>query len=63
VEYKTYKENELKVEVAVFDLREPNMLKRLQEENAGWKKAAHVETLDENHVVLVIHPGGALEVR
>jgi hypothetical protein len=48
--------------ISLFDLRCPSSKQRLQRELAGWHGFAHVERLVAGSVVLIMRPGGALEL-
>ena len=45
--------------VVLFDLRLPGTTERLHRERAAWREHSDIETLDENHFVLIVRPGGA----
>ena len=45
--------------VVLFDLRLPGTTDRLARERAAWHAQSDIEALDENHVVLLVWPGGA----
>jgi hypothetical protein len=48
--------------IAFFDLRYPGAEQRLRRELAGWRGLAHAERLVAGRAVLVMRPGGALEL-
>jgi hypothetical protein len=48
--------------ITLFDLRCPDSEQRLRQELAGWRGFAHAERLVAGRVVLVMRPGGALEL-
>ena len=48
--------------LALFDFRCPGAKQRLQRELTGWHGFAHAESLVAGRVVLVMRPGGALEL-
>jgi hypothetical protein len=48
--------------ITFFDLRCPDTKQRLRQELAGWNGFAHAERLVAGRVVLVMRPGGALEL-
>ena len=43
----------------IFDIRCPEAAERLHRERAAWQEHADIEALDEDHLVLIIKPGGA----
>ena len=45
--------------VVLFDLRLPGTAERLHRERAAWQEHSEVETLDQDHFVLIVRPGGA----
>ena len=45
--------------IVVFDLRLPGIDDRLDRKRAAWHAQCDIEALDENHVVLLVRPGGA----
>lgn len=47
-------------ELVLFDMRGSSALFSLGEQSRGWGKSASIETIDENHSVLVVRTGGAL---
>ncbi len=47
--------------VIAFDLREPDGPAELRRLRAALRNHADVETLDEDHLVLVVRPGWVLE--
>jgi len=46
----------------VFDCRGPGAKNRLHRERRAWGAAATVENLGHGQAVLVVRPGGALEL-
>jgi hypothetical protein len=48
--------------LVVFDLRIPDAAERFQRERWAWAEAGEVEMLDEDHPVLVVHPGSARRI-
>lgn len=48
--------------LVVFDVRVPGVGERFVRERAAWGEYADVEMLDLDHPVLVVKPGGALEL-
>lgn len=49
--------------VVLYDARLPGAADQFHQERAAWQECGDVEALDENHIVLVVHPGGARELR
>ena len=49
-------------ELIVYDLRIPASAERLHRERATAAEYGDIEALDENHYVLIVHPGAAVEV-
>ncbi len=49
-------------ELVVNDLRIPGSAERLHRERAAWAEHGDIEALDENHYVLIVRTGAALEV-
>ena len=45
--------------IILFDLRLPGTAQRLDRERAAWQAQSDTESLDENHVALLVQPGGA----
>ena len=45
--------------LVLFDLRLPGTAHHLDRERAAWQAQSDIEALDENHVVLIVRPGGA----
>jgi hypothetical protein len=45
--------------IVLFDLRLPGTAQRLDRERAAWQAESDTESLDENHVALLVQPGGA----
>lgn len=45
--------------IVLFDLRLPGTADRLERERAAWQVQSDIQVLDENHVVLLVRPGGA----
>jgi hypothetical protein len=45
--------------LTIYDVRVPGVAERFDRERLGWGEAADVETLDLDHPVLIIRPGGA----
>ena len=43
----------------IFDLRIPCAAERFHRERWAWAEAGDVEMLDEDHPVLIVHPGSA----
>ena len=43
----------------VFNLRIPGAAERFHRERWAWAEAGDVEMLDEDHPVLIVHPGSA----
>ena len=41
----------------VFDLRDPEAVRRFYEERAAWREQADIEMLDLDHAVLIVRPG------
>jgi hypothetical protein len=48
--------------LVAFDLRVSGAGRSFSRERAAWGKRADVEMLDSDHPVLVVKPGGALEL-
>ena len=46
-------------ELSIFDLRVPGTIEGYWSQRAAWAEASDVESLDEDHAVLVIRHGGA----
>jgi len=46
-------------ELAIFDVRNPEVAERLHREQAAWAEHGHIEALDRYRFVLIIRPGGA----
>lgn len=47
--------------LVVFDIRLPGGAESFHRQRAAWQAQSDIEALDENHYVLLIFPGGALE--
>jgi len=45
-------------ELAIFDVRIPDVAERLDRERAAWQECGDIEALDENHFVLIVRAGG-----
>ena len=45
--------------LVLFDLRLPGTADRLDRERAAWQAQNDIEALDEDHLVLLMRPGGA----
>lgn len=45
--------------IEVFDVRILGAAERLHSERAAWGECGDIETLDQDHYVLIVHPGGA----
>lgn len=45
--------------LAIFDSRIPGVAECLHRERAGWQESAELEALDADHLVLIVHAGGA----
>jgi hypothetical protein len=45
--------------IVLFDLRIPGAAEELHHARAVWQQDSDIETLDEDHFVLVLRPGGA----
>ncbi len=45
--------------IEVFDVRIPGAAERLYSERAAWGEFGNIETLDKDHFVFVMRPGGA----
>ena len=43
--------------LVVFDLRDPEAMRRCYDERAAWGERADVEILDQDHAVLIVRPG------
>jgi hypothetical protein len=43
--------------LVVFDLRDPEAVRRFHDEYAPWRERAAVEMLDEEHRVILVRPG------
>ena len=41
----------------VFDLRDPDAVRRVYDALAAWRERAGVEKLDLDHAVLIVRPG------
>ena len=48
--------------IVLFDLRLPGIADRLARERTAWQAQCYIEALDENHVALLMRPGGARRV-
>jgi hypothetical protein len=48
--------------LVVFDCRERGAKERLRRESRAWGSSATVESLGYGRVVLIVRPGGALEI-
>lgn len=49
--------------LAVVDTRERDISDWLSRELHGWRGYARAEWLDEHHAVLLVRPGGAVELQ
>ena len=48
--------------VKMYDLRDPEAWERAERERAAWGRLwTEIHTLDNDHVIIVFKPGGALE--
>jgi hypothetical protein len=47
--------------IVLFDLREPSGPSELHKQRAAWAEYSDIEALDEDHFILLIRPGEALE--
>ena len=45
--------------LVLFDLRLPETTEWLHRERAAWQEHSDIETLDQDHFVLIVRPGGA----
>ena len=45
--------------LVIFNIRIPGAADRLHSERAAWGECGDIETLDQDHYVLIVHPGGA----
>ena len=43
--------------VVVFDLRDPEAVRRCYDERVAWGECADVEMLDQDHAALIVVPG------
>jgi hypothetical protein len=55
-----YPEVETEVRI-LFDLRIPGSAERIHRERALWQERSDIEALDEDHFILVIRPGAAVQ--
>jgi len=55
-------QDSLPATLIVFDCRGPGAKNRLHRERRAWGAAATVENLGHGRAVLVVRPGGALEL-
>jgi len=48
--------------IVLFDLRDPSAVEGLHRGRSIWQGDSDIEALDEDHFILVIRPGAALEL-
>jgi hypothetical protein len=46
-------------ELTIYDLRLSGTEERLHRERAAWQQHAETEVIDKDHVILIVHTGGA----
>ena len=46
-------------ELAIYDIRIADAAERLHSERAAWQELSAIETLDKDHLILIVYPGGA----
>jgi hypothetical protein len=49
--------------LVVFDLRDPEAVRRCYDERAAQRERADVEILDQDHAALIVVPGVSLQER
>jgi hypothetical protein len=47
--------------VTVFDVRDPDAAAALHRQSVRWSEYSDMESLDEDHFALIVHPGWASE--
>ena len=58
----TFYFNDAEYLVVLHDLRDPEAVEALHRARAVWQERSDIEALDHDHLLLIVRPGGALEI-